>query len=210
MPSKELVARRNDLSDRAAAEGRAAEAHKEASERLDLCQRHYENMVARREAAGALPRRERKRELPHAIESEENSHQHLEAQQARVRQREPVSEDARRERKAAQQVLAERRELAITAARISPPPYIARELGERPSDPAKRKAWERGLKTIETFHQDNGITDNRHALGEAQRGRERAAQDAARRRLREAQRELGRGPQAVQGRQRGIDLGIGR
>jgi AAA domain len=180
LPTKELVARRDDLSDRVATEGRAAEVHREASERLDFCQRRYENMVVRRETAEALPRRERKRELPRAIESEENSRQHLEAQQARVRQLEPVSEDARRERKAAQQVLAERGELAITAARISPPPYIIKELGERPSDPAKRKAWERGVKAIETLRQDNGITDNRHALGEAQRGRERAAQDARR------------------------------
>lgn len=65
----------------------------------------------------------------------------------------------------------------ITAARISPPSYIRSELGERPSDPIKRKAWDRGVAQIEGYRQSNGVTDQRNTFGkEAKRGVERARQ----------------------------------
>jgi hypothetical protein len=87
----------------------------------------------------------------------------------------PVSTDAaRREFAVADQVLAERRELAITAARISPPGYIRSELGERPSDPIKQRAWDRGVAQIESYRQRNGSrTRARHSV--ASRRRERSA-----------------------------------
>lgn len=47
---------------------------------------------------------------------------------------------ARQELIEVDRVLAERRDLAITAARIAAPTYITAELGERPNDPAKRGA----------------------------------------------------------------------
>ena len=68
------------------------------------------------------------------------------------------------------QVLAERRQLAITAARITPPAYITKELGERPSDPAKREAWDRGVAQIEGYRQENGITDPSQAFGSEANG----------------------------------------
>lgn len=73
---------------------------------------------------------------------------------------------ARREFAVADRVLAERRELAIIAARISPPAYVKSELGERPSDPAKRKGWDRGVSQIERYRQEHGIKDPSKALGE--------------------------------------------
>jgi hypothetical protein len=103
----------------------------------------------------------------------------------------PAVVDASRELAVADQVLAQRRELAIIAARISPPAYIKAELGERPSDSAKRKAWGCGVSQIERYRQAHGVTDPSRALGrDAKRGAERARQQAMRRRIREAQRAL--------------------
>jgi hypothetical protein len=108
----------------------------------------------------------------------------------------PSGDAACRELAVADQVLAQRRELAIIAARISPPAYVKNELGERPSDPAKRKAWDRGVAGIERYRQEHGIKDPNKAFGpEAKRGAERARQQAATRRLQEIQRALGLGQQ---------------
>jgi hypothetical protein len=125
--------------------------------------------------------------------------------------REGSGDVARRELAVADQVLAQRRELTIIAARISPPTYFKAELGERPSDPAKRKAWDRGVSQIERYRQEHGVTDPNRAHGrEAKRGAERARQEAARRRLQEAQRALGLGQHPARARQLGRGLSIGR
>jgi hypothetical protein len=102
-----------------------------------------------------------------------------------------LGDAARREFNVAARV-AERRQLAITAARLSPPTYITKELGERPSDPTKRKAWDRGVAGIETYRQEHGVKDPNRALG-GEGGR--VAQQAALRRLQETQRVLGLGQQ---------------
>ena len=52
---------------------------------------------------------------------------------------EPPGSEARREREIAGQLLAARSAQALAAARIEPPSYIVKELGERPADPAKAK-----------------------------------------------------------------------
>jgi hypothetical protein len=106
---------------------------------------------------------------------------------------------------------AERRELAITAARIAPPPRIRKELGERPSEPAKRRAWDRGVAEIESYRQRHGIKDPHRALGrERQSARERERQQEALRRIREMQRVLGLGRYRSRQRKLGRSLGIGR
>jgi conjugative relaxase-like TrwC/TraI family protein len=118
---------------------------------------------------------------------------------------------ARHELALADRVLAERRQLAITAARLSTPPYIRAELGERPSDPAKRKAWDRGVEQIERYRQEHGVKDQGKAFGPAGKGgAERARQEAARRRLRETQRSLGRDRPMAQERGSGQSIGPGR
>jgi hypothetical protein len=90
--------------------------------------------------------------------------------------------------------LAERRRLAIAAARVSPPTYIREALGARPEQPSERARWERGLAEIERYRQAHGITDAREALGrEPGAGFEQAAYERARNHLAEVQRELGRG-----------------
>lgn len=120
-----------------------------------------------------------------------------------------VGDAARRELAVADQVLAQRRELTLVAARISPPAYAKAELGERPIDPAKRKTWDRGVSQIERYRQEHGVTDPNRALGrEAKRGAERARQEATWRRIREAQRALGLGQHAARARQLGRGLSI--
>lgn len=52
-----------------------------------------------------------------------------------------------------------------TAARIAPPAYVPAELGARPADPAKARAWDRGLAVIEGYRQRNGVTDRTRAFG---------------------------------------------
>jgi hypothetical protein len=77
-----------------------------------------------------------------------------------------------------------RHELSSPRRAAAPPTYITKELGERPSDPRKREAWDRGVAGIESFRQEHGIKDPDKATGqEAKRGAERASQEAARRQL---------------------------
>lgn len=114
---------------------------------------------------------------------------------------------AREELALVERVLAGRRQLAITAARLAPPEYIRRELGERPVDPNRRRSWERGVGLIEAYRQEHGVRDPGHALGtEPKGGVERARREAQLRQLRQVQRELGR--EAGPARER--ELGIGR
>jgi AAA domain len=122
-----------------------------------------------------------------------------------------VGDAARREFAVADQVLAERRALVITAARIFPPTYIRSELGERPSDPAKRREWDWGVAQIEAYRQQNGVKDPSRAFGpKAKQGAERARQEQALRRLQQTQRALGLGQYAARGRGIERSLGIGR
>jgi hypothetical protein len=118
---------------------------------------------------------------------------------------------ARRELAAVERVIAERSELAILSARFDPPAYVTKELGERPGDSRGQKAWDRGVRRIEEYRHDNGITDPSRALGReiTRGGGERARQQAALGRLRRAQRTLGR-EQGGRSLERGMSLGIGR
>jgi hypothetical protein len=88
-------------------------------------------------------------------------------------------------------LLAERERAALAAARISPPDYIVRELGERPVEAASRATWDQAARGIEAYRQQHGIRDRDTALGAepsdraARRARELAADS-----IRRAQRRL--------------------
>ncbi len=131
--------------------------------------------------------------------------------EAELRETPAPGDSARREFAVADRVLAERRQLAITAARINPPDYIRNELGERPSDPVKRHAWDRGVSQIETYRQRHGIKDQAKPFGpESKRGDERARQQQAMRRLQQVQKALGLGQHTARARAIGRGMGIGR
>jgi conjugative relaxase-like TrwC/TraI family protein len=103
----------------------------------------------------------------------------------------PIREEARRELAAVEEAIAAREQLTRTAARIAPPPYIAAELGQRPTNPAEAKAWDRGLSVIETYRRDNGVTDRVSAFGPAAKGgAAKARQRTAMERTERVQRQL--------------------
>lgn len=209
LPTQELVARRDDLYSAADREGVLAERRDALAKRIEAGRERLADFQAEREAAEALPRRERREELSRVDSLEAHSRiqlTRLEDQLAEV----PVPGDAaRRELAVADRVLAERRKLAITAAGIAPPPYITNELGERPREPTKRTVWDRGVSEIERYRQQHGIKDPSRALGR-QRKREREAQRAMQRRLNELQRLLGLGKHASRTRDLRRGMGIGR
>jgi conjugative relaxase-like TrwC/TraI family protein len=211
LPTEELVARRAELWAAADRETVLAERRSHLQERIERGREHIEGFEAEREAAQALPRRERRDELARIDSWEARSRRQAAQLEAELSEIPVVGDTVRRELAVADQVLAQRRELTIIAARISPPAYVKNELGERPSDPAMGKAWDRGVSQIERYRQEHGIKDPNRALGrEAKRGAERARQQATRRRLQEAQRALGLGQHAARARQLGRGLSIGR
>jgi conjugative relaxase-like TrwC/TraI family protein len=211
LPTEELVARRAELWAVADRENVLAERRSRLQERIERAREHVEGFQVEREAAQALPRRQRRDELARIDSWEARSRRETARLEVELADMPAVGDTARRELAVADQVLAQRRELAIIAVRISPPAYIKAELGERPSDPTKRKAWDRGVSQIERYRQEHGIKDPNKAFGrEAKRGAERARQQVALRRLLEVQRALGLGQHAARARQLGRGLGISR
>jgi len=212
LPSEELVARREALSEAASQEGRADARRAEQQKWVDHEQTRYENAVKNREAVEGLGWRERRRQLPRAVEREQKQ---LESLRTREQMRDrwgPPRDEARRERGIARQILVERSEPAILASRLAPPSYIVKELGERPAHPEKAKAWDSGVRSIETYRHEHGVKDTDNALGHrADGGRDHFAQDRARdaqRRL-QRQQQLDRSMQRSQEMDHGFDLGIG-
>ena len=180
------------------------------SQRIEKKATFPAGLDAQRTRAQELPRRMRRRELERIDQTEVTTRQILARHEAEARQMPAVEDRARRELAAVDQVLAQRRQVALAAARIAPPGLCRQELRERPIDPQKRRAWERGVEAIEGYRQEHGIKDSRSALGpNPKTARERAARDAARRRLRQAQRDLGMGRSLRRSKERSMGLGIG-
>jgi hypothetical protein len=211
LPTEDLTARRDELRIAAGHEESRESQRRSLQERIERAREHIDGFESEREAAQALPRRQRRDELARIDSWETRSRREAARLEAELANMPVVGQAARRELAVADQVLAQRRELAIIAARISPPAYVKAELGERPSDPAKRKAWDRGVSQIEHYRQEHGIKDPNKALGrEAKRGAERARQEAMWRRIREAQQALGLGQHTARARQLGRGMSIGR
>lgn len=120
-----------------------------------------------------------------------------------------VGHEARAKMAVAEHLLAERERVAATAARISPPDYIKRELGERPGDPTKAREWDQAVRGIEGYRTRNGVRDRNNALGS--KPKDHAAQAEQRRvreRLQRAQHQLGL--KQRRSAERSMHLGIGR
>lgn len=126
---------------------------------------------------------------------------------------EPPSTEIRREREIAAQLLDARSAQALTAARIEPPAYIVKELGERPTDPTEARAWDRGVQGVERYRLERGVKDKSNAFGhEPDDALARMTREAAQRRLAEVQRRLNLEHQLDRTRELrsiGRDLGIG-
>lgn len=83
---------------------------------------------------------------------------------AELRQLPPVEHDVRAEVAVIDHLLSERERLAFAAARVRPPDYITKELGERPSDPRKREAWDKAVRGVEGYRLRNGVVEARWRL----------------------------------------------
>jgi hypothetical protein len=93
--------------------------------------------------------------------------------------------------------------------RLDPPDYLTRELGERPSDPTQRRAWDEAVAGIESYRLGHGIGDRDSTLGAeprdslAQLEHQRALES-----VRRVQRQLGleQGQARVIEQSRGIGI----
>lgn len=180
-------------------------------------QRQHAEAIANREVVEGLGWRARRQRLPGAEERERMFGERLREQTAKLNELVPPGSEVRREHEIAGQLLAEREEKMLLAARLSPPAYVVRELGERPADSGKAKAWDRGVRDIESYRNERGVKDKDSALGRRPEDwLGRTSHDHAQDRLREAQRRLDRIRQSERSMQRsremsrGLDLGIGR
>ncbi|HET7445317.1 MAG TPA: MobF family relaxase [Solirubrobacterales bacterium] len=82
----------------------------------------------------------------------------------------PVPYAARTEVAVIDHILAERERVQITALALSPPPYIEKELGPRPTDTAERQKWERAVAGIESYRQRHGLANRDTAIGQRPNG----------------------------------------
>jgi conjugative relaxase-like TrwC/TraI family protein len=213
LPMEEIAARRGELGTPARFEAQHQESYARQVRAVDKRRGQFEQASANREAVEALGWRERRQRLPHATESERLFSERLAEETAKLAQMEPPSSAARREREIAGQLLDARLAQALTAARIEPPTYIVKELGQRPADPAKAKTWDRGVQGIEGYRLENEVKDTRSAFGrEPQDAAARAVRETARRRLAETQRRLGLEVAKTRQRARSVERGfsIGR
>ena len=211
LPTPQIVERHQELSGPASAEAQVERDYARQASETERCRERYERAVAQREAAEHLGWRERRQEPPRAQENEQRLAERLKVNVEKLRGMEPPGDSARREQQIAEQLLAERTEQALIAARIKPPKYVTKELGERPSGSVKAKEWDRGVRGIESYRQEHGVTNKKRALGKEAKGApQRAARERAQRRIQEAQRRLGRGQQLARSRDTGRGLGLGR
>jgi hypothetical protein len=150
-----------------------------------------ERAVDRCEAVEALGRRERREQLPDALDSEEMWRDALNKRTAVLEQMQAPGTEVRRERELAEQLLARRAAQALAAARIEPPSYIAKELGERPAEPAKARVWDQGVREFEGYRLEHGVTDTARVFGpKLPEPGERLERRNAERRLADHQRRL--------------------
>jgi len=211
LPTPEIAKRRQELFRPAGMEQQGEGDYTRQASETERCRERYERAVAEREAAERLGWRERRQELPRAQENEQRLGERLKVNAEKLRGMEPPGDTARREQQIAERLLAERVEQALTAARIKPPRYVTKELGERPSGSVKAREWDRGVRGIEGYRREYGVTDKKRALGKEPKGAsQRAARERALRRMQEVQRRLGRGQQLARTRDTGRGLGLGR
>lgn len=211
LSTEELVARSDELSLAARRHAKAERELQRLQEQIETVRRRIEGYDRERQRAQELKRRFRKDELAHIDREEAKSLQRLAGLKAEAGAFPVLSGSPRRELEIADRVLAERCELAITAACIAPPPYIIAELGLRPTEPTKRRAWDRGVGEVETYRQRHGVKDRDRAFGRGPRqAAERSHQERARHQLLQTQRTLGLRQHKERTRLLGRGLGLFR
>ncbi len=209
LPDEELAARRAELRRPADREAHAEETYSRAVARVEEAREMLDRAVSRCEAAEALGRRERREQLPLAHAGEEHWGEALTKRTEELSQMQQPGTDARRAHELAEQLLARRSAQALTAARIEPPLYIVKELGERPAEPAKARVWDQGVREIEGYRLEHGVTDTGRAFGpKPPDPADRLARKEAQRSLADYQRTL-QLERRLEVREPSIELDIG-
>jgi hypothetical protein len=165
LPSGELAARHKELVVPAADERTHEERYASKVSRMAEAREQLDRAVTKCEAVEALGRRERREQLPLAQANEERWGEAFAERTAALEQMQPPGTEVRRERELAEQLLAQRSAQVLAAARIEPPPYITKELGERPAEPAKARVWDQGVREIESYRLEHGVTDTVRVFG---------------------------------------------
>jgi len=211
LPSPELYDRLDGLLAEIGAERRNEAAHLEYAERIGWFEKRADNALAGAERLDSLPRREQRTEaerIAEQVQTNEHAAEQLKERQAELPR---VGHEARAEAAVTRHLIAERERATLTALRLSPPDYITRELGERPTDSGKRQEWDRAVRGIERCRERHGITDREHALGRKPTDRlEQGHWRQAERQLQESRRRLERVQEHSLQREVSSDLGIGR
>jgi conjugative relaxase-like TrwC/TraI family protein len=198
LSTEELYARRRELASEAGAERRDEWVAGELGRRLDQADKLKERFACQPERLGEEPpiwaRSERatyREEAAKIAERQTRADRRLAEVQAEVVAAARVEYAARAELAVTEHLIEKRIGTRLAAVRLDTPEYLTRELGERPTDPDRRWAWDRSVAQIERYRQEHGIRDRDTALGAEPRDPiVRAEHRQAMEALRRAQRQL--------------------
>jgi hypothetical protein len=209
LPSEGLRRRRDELGLSARREADDDSERERLREWIGSDRARLAELEARRQQVGELPRRERRPELERIEQEAAWPTMRLSRNREALEEMPAPSDVARRELAAVEAVLAQRERMARAATRLSPPAYLTAELGERPADLAKARAWDQAALVVNRYRERNGIEDRAQVFGVEPRDRaEKAERRAAVERVRRLQRQLGRERDLAQGSvERGMGLG---
>jgi len=207
LSTPELIARREELGPLSVGEIRNQEGARFLQEQIASEVEFLGNLQSQRERLSSLPRSQRRSESERIERAEIQTRESLVRKEAELHELAGVDHRARAELAVVEHLIAERERLALAAIRISPPPYIAAELGERPGAPAGRAAWDRAAQGAEGYRRRYGVRDTDSALGgRPEEMGQRADWQSQQRELMRAQRALGRAQEVELSRGIGLEL----
>jgi hypothetical protein len=210
LPTQEIVARRAELHDEVRREGRVRTDHIEQAPHIRIAEGQYRVATERREAVEDRGWRQRRRELPDALEREAVCREALERTRARTDRNGPLTEVTTREDAIAGRILAERRELAIIAARIEPPPISARSWGRGPAIQRSGRPGRQASRPSRVTARSTASGTRTTPLVATATEVPNAPVNKPNGRLQQVQRELGSIREAARVRDMGRSMGIGR
>ncbi|MBS1679263.1 MAG: relaxase domain-containing protein [Actinobacteria bacterium] len=195
--SPELAHLAGELRSEGWAEDRVERRRESLDARMGSAEFALDQIDAERQALGKEPRWGRARQeyrdaLDRIEDREARELRELGRHESERLELPEVGHEARAQVAAIDAILDQRCDMALVAARISPPDHIVAELGQRPPEGWGQVAWDGAVREIEAYRQRNDVQDRDHAFGPepkdqaARRERERAQQS-----IRRAQRELG-------------------
>jgi conjugative relaxase-like TrwC/TraI family protein len=213
LSTPELYARRHEIASEAYAEAAAEREREDLTHDLAAARRAVEKAAARAENLGGEPplwsrsaRAEWRRESEAIAATARHAEDALRRREAEVAGVAEVGHGARAERAVIDQAIEARTSARMAAVRLDPPDYITAELGERPTEPGRRRTWDSASGEIEAWRMEHGIRDRDTAFGlEPERGSDRRSHRSAEQAIRRARRELGL--EQVRAREQAIEMG---